>query len=60
MAISTYAELQAAAAGWLVRGDLTARIPEFIARSCRLSKRRVNGHGPPAASRPPGLWTARL
>lgn len=31
MAITTYAELQAAAANWLVRGDLTARIPEFIA-----------------------------
>lgn len=30
MAITTYAELQAAAANWLVRGDLTARIPEFI------------------------------
>jgi len=31
MAITTYGELQAAAANWLVRGDLTARIPEFIA-----------------------------
>jgi hypothetical protein len=30
MAITTYGELQAAAANWLVRGDLTARIPEFI------------------------------
>lgn len=30
MAITTYAELQAAAANWLVRGDLTARVPEFI------------------------------
>lgn len=30
MAITTYAELQAAAANWLVRGDLAARIPEFI------------------------------
>lgn len=30
MAISTYAELQAAAANWLARDDLTARIPEFI------------------------------
>jgi hypothetical protein len=30
MAISTYAELQAAAAAWLVRGDMAARIPEFI------------------------------
>lgn len=30
MAITTYAELQAAAANWLVRADLTARIPEFI------------------------------
>lgn len=31
MAITTYAELQAAIANWLVRGDLTSRIPEFIA-----------------------------
>lgn len=30
MAITTYAELQAACANWLVRSDLTARIPEFI------------------------------
>jgi hypothetical protein len=30
MTITTYGELQAAAANWLVRGDLTARIPEFI------------------------------
>jgi hypothetical protein len=38
MAISNYAELQAAAAGWLVRGDLTARIPEFIT----LAEARLN------------------
>jgi len=38
MAITTYAELQAAAATWLVRGDLTARIPEFIA----LAEARLN------------------
>ena len=30
MAISTYAELQTAAATWLDRTDLTARVPEFI------------------------------
>ena len=30
MAITTYAELQTAAANWLDRTDLTARIPEFI------------------------------
>lgn len=30
MAITTYAELQAAAANWLARSDLAARIPEFI------------------------------
>ena len=30
MAITTYAELQAAAANWLVRADLTARIPESV------------------------------
>jgi hypothetical protein len=38
MAITTYGELQAAAANWLVRGDLTARIPEFIA----LAEARLN------------------
>ena len=36
MAITTYAELQAAAANWLVRADLTARIPEFIALALSL------------------------
>ena len=30
MAITTYAELQTAAANWLDRTDLTSRIPEFI------------------------------
>lgn len=30
MSISTYSELQAAAANWLARDDLTLRIPEFI------------------------------
>ena len=30
MSISTYTELQAAAANWLARDDLTLRIPEFI------------------------------
>lgn len=38
MAITTYAELQAAAAAWLVRGDLTARILEFIS----LAEARLN------------------
>jgi hypothetical protein len=38
MAITSYGELQAAAANWLVRGDLTARIPEFIA----LAETRLN------------------
>jgi hypothetical protein len=38
MAITTYAQLQAAAANWLVRGDLTARIPEFIT----LAESRLN------------------
>lgn len=31
MALSTYAQLQSAVADWLERGDLTARIPDFIA-----------------------------
>jgi len=38
MSITTYGELQAAAANWLVRGDLTQRIPEFIA----LAESRLN------------------
>jgi hypothetical protein len=38
MSITTYAELQAAAANWLVRADLTARIPEFIT----LAESRLN------------------
>ena len=38
MAITTYAELQAAAANWLVRADLSARIPEFIT----LAEARLN------------------
>lgn len=38
MAITTYAQLQAAAANWLVRADLSARIPEFIA----LAEARLN------------------
>jgi hypothetical protein len=31
MSITTYAELQTALGNWLNRGDLTARLPEFIA-----------------------------
>ena len=46
MAITTYAELQAAAANWLVRADLTARIPEFIvlaeARLNRIMRTRLS------------------
>jgi hypothetical protein len=38
MAISTYAELQAAAANWLVRRDLATRIVEFIS----LAEARIN------------------
>lgn len=38
MAITTYGELQSAAATWLVRADLTQRIPEFIA----LAEARLN------------------
>ena len=38
MSITTYGELQAAAATWLVRADLTARIPEFIS----LAEARLN------------------
>lgn len=30
MSISSYSDLKSAVAGWLARGDLTARIPDFI------------------------------
>jgi len=38
MALTTYAELSAAVADWLERGDLTSRIPDFIA----LTESRLN------------------
>ena len=38
MAITTYAQLQAAVANWVERSDLTARIPEFIS----LAEARIN------------------
>jgi hypothetical protein len=38
MAISTYAELQTAVAGWLHRSDLTTQIPDFIT----LAESRIN------------------
>jgi hypothetical protein len=38
MAITTKTELEAAAANWLVRSDLTTRIPEFLA----LAEARIN------------------
>lgn len=38
MAITNYSELQAAAANWVVRSDMAARIPEFIA----LAETRLN------------------
>jgi hypothetical protein len=41
MAISTYAELQTAAANWLNRSDLTARLPEFIALAEAQFNRRI-------------------
>lgn len=38
MALSNYSELQSAVADWLERGDLTARIPDFI----RLAEVQLN------------------
>lgn len=56
MAITTYAELQSAVAGWLVRGDLTARIPDFIAlaeaRLNRVLRTRLNEVDAPLATAP--------
>ena len=43
MAISTYAELQAAVANWLDRADYTARIPEFIELAEARLRRVVDG-----------------
>ena len=41
MAITTYAELQTAAANWLDRTDLSARIPEFIELAEASFNRRI-------------------
>lgn len=45
MAISTYAELQAALADWLNRADLTATIPNFIALAEAMINRDERLHG---------------
>jgi hypothetical protein len=50
MAISTYAELQAAVGDWLARGDLAARIPEFIALA---EQRLFYGADDPSYPSPP-------
>lgn len=63
MAITTYAELKAASANWLVRGDLTARIPEFVAlaeaRLNRLLRTRL-AEGEVALTATPGVRTLAL
>lgn len=63
MAITTYAELKAAAANWLVRADLTARIPEFVtlaeARLNRLLRTRLSETDVPLTATP-GLRTILL
>jgi hypothetical protein len=41
MAITNYTELQTAVGNWLGRGDLTSRIPEFIALAESKIRRRV-------------------
>lgn len=41
MAITTYSELQTAVGNWLNRGDLTSRIPEFIALAEADLRRRL-------------------
>jgi hypothetical protein len=50
MAITTYAELQAAVASWLARGDLSASIPDFIALG---EQRLFYGSDDPNFSSPP-------
>jgi|TARA_R100000781_G_scaffold42118_1_gene29019 hypothetical protein len=44
MAISTYAELQTAAANWLDRTDLSSRIPEFIDLAEATFNRTIRNH----------------
>ena len=44
MAISTYAELQTAAANWLDRTDLSSRIPEFIDLAESTFNRTIRNH----------------
>jgi len=41
MALATYTDLQAAAASWLHRSDLTARVPDFIALAEAKMNRRL-------------------
>src|SRR5262249_5701306 len=41
MTIQTYADLQAAIASWLARGDLAANIPDFIAIFEAVANRRL-------------------
>ena len=59
MALSTYTELQAAMADWLMRTDLTAAIPDFIAlaeeehnTSLRVREMLVRAVTSPAADEP--------
>lgn len=62
MAITTYAELQAAAANWLVRSDLTARIPELItlaeARLNRVLRHRLAEADVPVTTVAGARWVA--
>lgn len=44
MAISTYSDLVTAVGNWINRGDLTARIPEFIALAEAQINRRLRVH----------------
>lgn len=50
MAITTYAELQAAVASWLARGDLGGQIPDFVALA---EQRLFYGSDDPALPSPP-------
>jgi hypothetical protein len=45
MAITSYTELQAAVANWLDRGDMAARIPEFIALAEAQMNRLLRSRG---------------
>lgn len=60
MAISTFSELKTAAANWLERGDLTDRIPEFIALGEAVINARLNMRTAESDAALTGVVSSRL